>query len=246
VRSSSLNEGGDKAVEMRLAPTMEISPRPSRISSTGTQRPPRRTHAVDVSGHRRSATWPEKTVYKSRTPFSTKAKQYALLGPVSRQMCGQSHECLGIELWRLPTVDDRSGDIRCEPGEAEQSVDVSGRDPLLARDVVHGEVRVLGEAPLNVVSPRDNSQEAHVDRSSVTGIIDQHFHFAAGALELCRRRQGYDIIGRMGWPSIFDGQIKRWCGEDLNQVASADVDFDAIGRDLDAADQGLEDRLDRL
>jgi hypothetical protein len=68
--------------------------------------------------------------------FSTKAEQCPLFGPVSWQMRGQSHEFLGAELRWLPTVDDRGSDVWCEPGEAEQRVDVSGRDPLLARDVV--------------------------------------------------------------------------------------------------------------
>src|ERR1700722_9535781 len=127
--------------------------------------------------------------------LSTKAKQCSLFGPVGWQMSGQSHEFLGIELWRVSNVEDRGGDIRCEPREAEQRVDIGGRDLLLVRNVVHGKSRVLGEACLDVVSPRDNSQEVHVDRSSVAGIIDQHFHFATSALELYRRCQGYGLFG---------------------------------------------------
>jgi hypothetical protein len=52
----------------------------------------------------------------------------------------------------------------------------------------------------------------------------QHFYFAAGALELYRRRQGHDLIGRMGRPSVLGGQVNRWCGKNLNRIASADVE----------------------
>jgi hypothetical protein len=54
------------------------------------------------------------------------------------------------------------------------------------------------------MSPRDNSREAYIDRSSVIGILDYHSHFAAGALD--RRSQGYDLIGRMGRLSVL-GQV---------------------------------------
>ena len=127
--------------------------------------------------------------------LSTKAEQCPLFGPVGRQVCGQSHELLGIELWWLPTVDDSGGDVGREPGEAEQGVDVSGRDPFIAGDVVNSECRVLSKASLDAVSASDDPQEAHIDRSAVTGIIDQHFHLAADALELGRRHQGHDLIG---------------------------------------------------
>jgi hypothetical protein len=63
-----------------------------------------------------------------------------MFGPVGWQMCGQSHEFLGIELSRLPTVDDRVGDIRCEPGEAEQRV--TGACPRCRR---HGHERRLAQ-----------------------------------------------------------------------------------------------------
>ena len=52
--------------------------------------------------------------------FSTKAEQCSLLSPVGRQMCCQPHQFLGIELRRLPTIDDRGGDVGCEPRKAQQ------------------------------------------------------------------------------------------------------------------------------
>jgi hypothetical protein len=45
--------------------------------------------------------------------------------PIGRQMCGQSHELLGVELQWLLTVDNRG-------------VDVSDRGSFLAGDVVNG------------------------------------------------------------------------------------------------------------
>jgi hypothetical protein len=89
-----------------------------------------------VFGDAAPETKSERSIHGIKETLSTKAEQCSLFGPVGRQMCGQSAEFLDIELWWLPTIDDCGGDVRCEPGEAEQRVDVSGRDPLLARDVV--------------------------------------------------------------------------------------------------------------
>ena len=56
---------------------------------------------------------------KIEDELSTKAEQCPLFGPVGGQVCGQSHELLGSELWGLATVDDRGGDVGCEPGKAQ-------------------------------------------------------------------------------------------------------------------------------
>ena len=47
---------------------------------------------------------------------------------------------------------------------------------------------VLSEAPLNIMSARDDSQEAHIGRSVVVRIIDQQFHFATDPRQLDRCR----------------------------------------------------------
>jgi hypothetical protein len=181
-----------------------------------------------------------------RDTFSTKAEECSLFSPVGRKMCGQPHELLGIELWWLPTIDDCSGDVRREPRQAQQGVDVSGRDSFLACDVVNSEPRVLSKASLEVVSATDNSQQAHVDGSAVTGIVYQHFHFAADTLEPDRRHQGHDVIGWIGWFSLLDDQINQGCGENFSKHTSRDVDFDAIGLDLDSADRSPDDCFDCL
>lgn len=68
----------------------------------------------------------------------------------------------GGELGRLSAVDDRGGDVRCEPAQAKQNIKVVGCDPIFASDIVHGAGGILGEPPLNVVSASDDAQKAHI------------------------------------------------------------------------------------
>ena len=63
----------------------------------------------------------------SMNQFSAKAEQCSLLGPVGWQPRRQPHQFLGVELWRLPAVDDGRGDVRREPGKAQQDIDVGCR-----------------------------------------------------------------------------------------------------------------------
>ena len=85
-----------------------------------------------------------------------------MCGPVGRKLRSQPHQALGIELWWLPTVDDRRGDIRREPAQAQYDIKVVRCNSLLVSDVMHGQGCVFGEAPLNVIGARDDSQEAHI------------------------------------------------------------------------------------
>jgi hypothetical protein len=47
---------------------------------------------------------------------------------------------------------------------------------------------VLAEALLDIVSACDDPQQARVGCRLVIGVLDKHSHFAADALETCRRR----------------------------------------------------------
>src|SRR5450755_1047774 len=59
-------------------------------------------------------------------------------------------------------IDDSRGDIRRQPGKAQEGVDVGGGDPFSARNVMHGQLRVLNEPCLDVVSASDNPKQARI------------------------------------------------------------------------------------
>ena len=62
---------------------------------------------------------------------------------------------------------------------------------------MHGQLGVLNEACLDIMSASDNPQQARVGRRMVIRILDKHSHFATDALEACRRRQRNNIVGRV-------------------------------------------------
>ena len=51
----------------------------------------------------------------------------------------------------MSAVDDSRGDVRRQPGKAQEGVDVGGGDSFRARDVMHGQLRVLNEPTLTRV-----------------------------------------------------------------------------------------------
>ena len=69
---------------------------------------------------------------------------------------------LCIELWRLQAIDDGRSDVRREPAQAQNDVQIVGCNALVASNVVHGEGSVLREAPLHIVGAREDTQEAHI------------------------------------------------------------------------------------
>jgi hypothetical protein len=66
----------------------------------------------------------------------------------------------------------------------------------LARDIVHCQLGILTEAPLNVMRASDNSKQARIGFGFVVRALDQHSHFAANALKACRYSQGHQIATR--------------------------------------------------
>jgi hypothetical protein len=175
-------------------------------------------------------------------PASVKAKQCALLHPVTRQPCGQPHQFFCTELLRLPPVDDCHGDVGREPGEAQESIDVGGGHALLAYDVMHAEFGVLSEPRQNVVGSGNDPQQAWVSCGLVIVSSDKQFYFAADAAKPGACRQGVNVVGRGGCLIVPHGQVDRLPGEESGEVVPPNVDLGAIVLNVDAPDQCGHDR----
>jgi len=145
--------------------------------------------------------------------FSVKSEQGSLLSPVSRQPRCSLHQRRGLELPRLPTVDDRRDDVGGQPGQPEERVDVGSRHSFLAGDVLNGQFGILTQASLDVMRASDNSQQARIGYRLVIGVLDQHSHFTTHALEACWRHQRQDIIGGAVQCLILPRQIYRLVGK---------------------------------
>jgi DNA methylase len=65
---------------------------------------------------------------------------------------------------------------------------------LLASDIMHGQLAVMDQTRLDVVSARNDSEQAGIGWCLVIGILDQHAHFATDALQAHRHRQSQEII----------------------------------------------------
>jgi hypothetical protein len=83
----------------------------------------------------------------------------------------------------------------------------------------------------DVVSARNDPEQAGIGWCLVIGIFDQHSHFAADALQACRHCQSQEIIRCTRRRLMLHLEIKR-PGEQLGQPASRECDVDAIGSDL--------------
>jgi hypothetical protein len=57
---------------------------------------------------------------------------------------------------------------------------------LYASDIMHGQLVVLNQTRLDVVSARNDSEQAGIGWCLVIGILDQHSHFATDALQAHR------------------------------------------------------------
>ena len=164
----------------------------------------------------------------------SESRAASLLGPVGRQLRRQAHQLLGVELWRLPAVDDRGGDVRRQPGRRSR-YRVGCRDALFACDSCTVRVVFSSEASLDIVSARDNPQQAQSAALLVIRVLDQHFHFAADAFQLGRRRQAsrHHRTDRSAFGAA--SAVDRVASKQSCKSASGDVDLDAVGSDFDAA-----------
>src|ERR1700730_9332846 len=100
----------------------------------------------------------------------------------------------------------------------------------------------MDQTRLDVVSARNDSEQAGIGWCLVIGILDQHSHFATDALQADLHRQSQEIIRCTRRRLMLNLQIKR-PGEQLGQAASRERDFDAIGSDFHAAKQYHERRF---
>ena len=84
----------------------------------------------------------------------------------------------------------------------------------------------MDQACLNMVSARNDFEQARIGCRLVIGILDQHSHFATDALQADLHRQSQEIIQCTRRRLMLHLQIKR-PGEQLGQAASRERD----GRD---------------
>jgi hypothetical protein len=85
-----------------------------------------------------------------------KTQQLPLGGPVDRYFQRQSHQLLGGELTRIFAVNNRSDDIGRQGSKAQEAGDVPGRDVFLAGNSMQGQLAILYQAVLDVVSSSDD------------------------------------------------------------------------------------------
>jgi hypothetical protein len=88
--------------------------------------------------------------------FSAEAEELSLFSPVSRQPRRQAHQSLGGELRRFSAIDDGRGDVGRQPGKTQEGIEVGCRHVLFASDIMHGQLGVLDQARLDVVSDRND------------------------------------------------------------------------------------------
>ena len=100
-----------------------------------------------------------------RRSVSGKAEQTPLLRPVGGEMRGQPQQFRRRKFLRLPAIDDRRGDIGCEPGQAQQRVKVCRAQASRSRDVTHIEFRVSREPCLEFMGASNKFQQARIEHS---------------------------------------------------------------------------------
>jgi len=89
----------------------------------------------------------------------------------------------------LPATDNRRRNIGCQPGKAQERVEVGRRHALFSSDVMHGEFGVLDKTGQNVMSPSNNPQQTRICcRTMIGSINNQHSHFATDTLKTGRNR----------------------------------------------------------
>ena len=108
---------------------------------------------------------------------------------------------------------------------------------------MHAQLGVLDQTRLDVVSARNDSEQAGIGWCLVIGILNQHSHFATDAFQAHRHRQPQNIVGYIHRSLMLHLQIKR-PGEQLGQAASRERDVDAIGSDFHPAKQCHEHRFE--
>ena len=86
-----------------------------------------------------------------------KAEQLPLGGPVDRYFKRQSHQLLGCELRRIFAANNCSDDIGRQRSKAQEARDVAWRYVLPAGNSMQGQLTILRQALLDVVSSSDDA-----------------------------------------------------------------------------------------
>ena len=101
---------------------------------------------------------------------------------------------------------------------------------------MHGQIGVLHQTCLDVVSPGDDPEQAGIGCRLVIGILDKHSHFAADALQACSHRQSQNVLRCIVGLASLHGQMNRLPAEQLDEAVPTDIDLDAIRSEVYAAE----------
>ena len=124
---------------------------------------------------------------------SAETEKFSLFRPARRQPRRQAHQLLGGQSRGLLAIDDGRGDVGRQPRKAQEGVEVGCRHLFFLGDVMHPQRGVLDLPCLDVVRAGKDSEQARIGRSLFIGILDQHAHFAPGALQIRRYFQRQPI-----------------------------------------------------
>ena len=101
---------------------------------------------------------------------------------------------------------------------------------------MHSQITVVHQTFLDFVSPSDNPLQPGIGCRLVVAVIDEHSHFAADALQPCPNRQRQNVLGFLVRLAPLRGRIDRLRIKQLDQVASTDIDLNAIEFDVYTAE----------
>ena len=108
---------------------------------------------------------------------------------------------------------------------------------LLPGNNMHGQIGVLHQAFLDVVSAGDDPEQAGIGCRLIIGVLDKHPHFAADPLQPSPHRQCQNVLRVLVRLASLPGQFEQLRIKELEEEAPTDSDLDAIGLDVDATDK---------
>ena len=172
-----------------------------------------------------------------RLYHSTGWPSESIICPRGRPSCA-THQCLGGELRRFSAIDDGRGDVGRQPGKTQEGNRGSAADSSSRAEIMHGQLGVLDQTRLDVVSARDmilselGSAAVWSSPFSTSIRISRPTRFRPTG-----HRQSQKIIRRTRRRLMLHLQIKR-PGEQLVQAASRERDVDAKSQIFAPQSQG--------
>jgi hypothetical protein len=119
----------------------------------------------------------------------SKSKQLSLFGPIDGYLERQSHQLLRRELRWVLAIDDGSDDIGCERRKAQKARQVADGKSLVAGYSRHSQIGVLHQPSLKVMRSSDDPEQSGIGCRLVIGVLDEHSHLTAYALQSGLYRQ---------------------------------------------------------